>query len=83
MIAYLRNNKESPALKSVIARVVNDANYGVFVRQALTARSWYDITGGQIGPLLNTAIEKVLNGAADSARALGEAQDTAISLTSH
>ena len=50
-------------------------NYGVFAAQSLTARSWYEADDQQIDSIMNSAIQSVLNGALDSARALGVAQN--------
>ena len=47
----------------------------VFASQALTAKSWHESNSEQIDQLMNTAIQNVLNGAADSTTALTQAQD--------
>ena len=72
---YTKDTGEPPATRAYIAANLNDPNYGVFASQALTARSWYEINSGQIDSIMNTAIQNVLNGAMDSSKALGVAQD--------
>jgi maltose-binding protein MalE len=80
-IEYLRKTGESPALKSVIAKVVNDPTLGVFSRQALTARSFYDPDGVATKSILNNAIRKSITGALEPARALQEAQENISNLS--
>jgi ABC-type glycerol-3-phosphate transport system substrate-binding protein len=46
----------------------------VFASQALTAKSWHETASEQYGSIMNTAIQNVLNGAADSTTALTQAQ---------
>ena len=64
-----------PALRSVIAADAASPTMSVFASQALTAKSWHESNSTQIDSIMNTAIENVLNGAADSTTALKQAQD--------
>jgi multiple sugar transport system substrate-binding protein len=63
-----------PALRSVIATDLTDPSLAVFASQALTAKSWHESNSEQIDSLMNTAIQNVLNGDADSTTALKQAQ---------
>jgi multiple sugar transport system substrate-binding protein len=63
-----------PALRSVIAADAASTTMAVFATQALTAKSWHESNSAQIDSLMNTAIQNVLNGAADSTTALTQAQ---------
>lgn len=75
---YQGTTGEPPALRADITADANDPNLSVFAAQALTAKSWHEGDSTQAEAALNTAIENVLSGAEDSAKALKEAQ-TAIS----
>jgi ABC-type glycerol-3-phosphate transport system substrate-binding protein len=63
-----------PALRSVIAIDSTDPSLAVFAAQALTAKSWHEENSEQFDSVMNTGIVNVLNGAADSATALQQAQ---------
>lgn len=71
---YTKDTGAPPALRSVIATDLTDPTLAVFASQALTAKSWHESNSTQIDSLMNTAIENVLNGAADSTTALDQAQ---------
>lgn len=71
---YTKDTGAPPALRSVIAADLSDPALAVFASQALTATSWYESNSEQIDGIMNTAIQNVLNGAADSTTALTEAQ---------
>ena len=73
---YLKDTGAPPALRSVIAGDMTDPTMSVFAAQALTARSWYEAQSEQYDAFMNTAIEQVLNGAADSTTALQQAQSS-------
>ncbi len=73
---YLTDTGAPPALRSVIAADMTDPTMSVFAGQALTARSWYEAKSEQYDALMNTAIQQVLNGAADSTAALQQAQSS-------
>ena len=72
---YTKDTGAPPALRSAIAADLTDPSLAVFASQALTAKSWHESNSEQIDSLMNTAIQNVLNGAADSTTALKQAQD--------
>jgi multiple sugar transport system substrate-binding protein len=72
---YTKDTGAPPALRSVIATDLGNPTMAVFASQALTARSWHESNSEQIDSLMNTAIQNVLNGAADSTTALKQSQD--------
>ena len=71
---YTKETGAPPALRSAIAADEANPTLSVFASQALTARSWHESNSTQIDGIMNTAIENVLNGAADSTTALTQAQ---------
>jgi hypothetical protein len=52
----------------------------VFASQALTAKSWHEAESEQFDGIMNTALQNVLNGVADSTTALTQAQTAMNSL---
>jgi ABC-type glycerol-3-phosphate transport system substrate-binding protein len=73
--AYLGASGRPPALRSVIAQNLNDADLGVFIRQSLIARSWFTPDYDRIKTLFNSAISSVISGQKDLTRALKEAEE--------
>lgn len=71
---YTKDTGAPPALRSAIAADQTDPTLSVFATQALTARSWHEANSTQVDSIMNTAILNVLNGVADSATALTQAQ---------
>ncbi len=71
---YTKDTGAPPALRSAIAADLGNPALAVFASQALTAKSWHESNSEQIDSLMNTAIQNVLNGAADSTTALQQAQ---------
>ena len=71
---YTKDTGAPPALRSVIAADLGNPATSVFASQALTAKSWHENESEQYDSIMNTAIENVLNGAADSTTALTQAQ---------
>ncbi len=71
---YQKDTGAPPALRSVIAADLGSPTTAVFASQALTAKSWHENVSEQYDSIMNTAIENVLNGAADSTTALTQAQ---------
>jgi ABC-type glycerol-3-phosphate transport system substrate-binding protein len=61
-------------LRSAIEADLTDPTLAVFASQALTAKSWHESNSETLSSLMNTAIQNVLNGAADSTTALAQAQ---------
>ena len=72
---YLEAANRPAALRSLISGNINDPILGVFSKQALTARSWYEADEEKINRIFDAAIAAVLNGQFDSGRALQQAQD--------
>ena len=73
---YLSDTGAPPALRSVIAADQAAPVMSVFATQALQAKSWYEAKSETYDALMNTAIQEVLNGAADSTTALNQAQSS-------
>jgi ABC-type glycerol-3-phosphate transport system substrate-binding protein len=73
---YTKDTGLPPALRTSIATDQTDPVMSVFASQALTATSWYEMNSEAIDAAMNTAIQTVLSGAADSTTALQEAQTT-------
>lgn len=59
---YMNTTQKPPALKSLIAKHLNDLNLGVFAGQALIARSWPELDTEKINQILNNTIEGILFG---------------------
>ena len=72
--SYAAAAKRPPALRSLIAQKLSDAEYGVFAKQALTARSWPQPDERKVSSALNEAILSVVSGKVDASRALTQAQ---------
>jgi multiple sugar transport system substrate-binding protein len=75
MKAYTATTGRPPALRSVINEAQSDPEYGVFARQALTARSWYEPDAGRVNRIMNNAVDAVLRGRTNSSDALQQAED--------
>ena len=71
---YNTDTGTPPALRSSIQANASDPVWSVFGTQALTARSWHEADATKIDDVFNAAIVSVLNGAADSTKALQTAQ---------
>lgn len=72
---YVQNASLPPALLTLIEKYKNDANLGVFARQALTARSWPQPDRDEVKNIFSDMIQSVLNGKSSSKDALNEAQN--------
>lgn len=59
---YLTSTGRPPALRSLIDEHLNDIALGVFARQALTARSFYEGDDEAFGAALDKAIRRVITG---------------------
>jgi multiple sugar transport system substrate-binding protein len=79
---YADGARRPPAIRSLISEKLSDPELGVFARQALTARSWYELDEERIKKIFEEAIEAVLQGKIDSARALRQAEDQVTQLMS-
>lgn len=75
MRGYLSAVDEEPALRTLIAENLNDPVHGIFSRQSLTARSWYEADNQKINGIFSNAITDTLSGKLDSERALRQAED--------
>ena len=75
MKAYVTATGHPPALRSVLGEAQGDPEYGVFARQALTARSWYQLDAPRINRIFNTAVDAVLRGRTNSSDAIQQAED--------
>jgi len=71
---YLNKTNRPAALRSIIAQKVNDPDFWVYSRQALTARSWPQVSEDSVRGVFSEAIANVLSGQSDSARALAVAE---------
>ena len=73
--SYSKISTRPPALLSLINAKLSDADLGVFARQALVARSWHEADDVKINGFFNDAISSVIQGQADSGKALRIASD--------
>lgn len=72
---YLVKTGKPPAFRKLIEINLNDPNFGVFAKQALTARSWRQVDEEKIRGIFNSAVKKVLSGRFSSGEALRQAQE--------
>ncbi len=72
---YLAATGHPPAEKSLINANLSDPAQGVFAKQALTARTWYEADDQRIDAIFNTAIVNALTGKNTPEEALSQAQD--------
>ncbi len=72
---YSEASGNPPALRELISQKINDPVFGVFARQALTARSWYETDKNRIDVIFGNAIVNALGGSADAKKILVQAQD--------
>jgi ABC-type glycerol-3-phosphate transport system substrate-binding protein len=72
---YATNLGRAPALRELLDDAKNSVELGVFARQALTARSWYEPDARRITSLFNSAIARVIRGEIDTRQALGQVRD--------
>lgn len=72
--SYSRATGRPPALRTLITENTNDPDLGVFARQALTARSWFQPSASRVKDIFNSAIMDVLTGRTNSSNALRQAE---------
>ena len=72
---YANATVRPPALRALIGKTLAHPTLGIFSKQTLTARSWYEADDATIDTIFNTAIDQVLHGARGPQQALREAQD--------
>ena len=59
---YLETTRKPAARRDLISEQKNDPDLGVFARQALTARSWYQVDNSAIETIMAEMIESVVLG---------------------
>ncbi|MBI4085411.1 MAG: extracellular solute-binding protein [Candidatus Liptonbacteria bacterium] len=72
---YSNASGNPPALRTLISQKINDVAFGVFAKQALTARSWNQIDENRIDEIFDEAILNALGGKGDIRKVLFQAQD--------
>jgi len=73
--AYLQAAKKPAALRTLIEKYKNDPDFGIFVSQALTSRSWQQPDSNTVKQSFSDMIQSVLNGRLNSQQALNQAQN--------
>lgn len=79
-LKYLENSFHPPALRTLINQYLTYPDLGVFAKQTLTARSWYQPDNEAIKQIFSNMIESVLNGRLSSDKALEQAENEITSL---
>lgn len=72
---YLRSAGRPPVLRSLIQANINDTAFGVFSRQALTARSWFQPDSTEVERIFLEMIESARRGAFSPEVAVRRATD--------
>jgi ABC-type glycerol-3-phosphate transport system substrate-binding protein len=72
---YMRKSGRPPARRDLIQEVINEPALGVFAKQALTARSWFQGDSNEAEDILNSMIEAVRRGQISVEDALVRASD--------
>jgi len=80
---YVSGTGQPPAQRVEIQARMNDPALSVFAAQALTAKSWYEPDDAKIDGIFSVAIQNVLRGTEDPARALKEAETAVSQLMYH
>ncbi len=78
---FLKANRLPPALRVLIDKYLYDPDLGVFARQALTTRSWYQADSTAIKRIFSNMIQSILNGQLTSGDALKKAENEINDLT--
>lgn len=73
--SYFTATKKPPALISLINDNINDPDYGVFIKQALIARSWPQIDNNVVDKSFSDMIQAVITGRLSSIDAIKKAED--------
>jgi len=71
---YVETYNRPPALLTLINQFINDPTWGVFARQALTARSWFQIDNNIVEEAFSNVVRTVLIGRDRLPKVLGEAE---------
>lgn len=77
---YSQLTQKPPALRTLINENLNDEFWGIFARQALTARSWPRIDGPTIKEIFSNMIENVLIGRFSPEQSIREAESQVTAL---
>lgn len=72
---YVQASRKPPALKSLIQKYLEDPALGIFVKQALTARSWRQPDVNKVRQVFSNMTESVLNGRLSPENALKAAEN--------
>lgn len=72
--AFFKNTGYSPALRTLIQKYQNDADVGVFARQALSARSWPQIDNNAVANIFSQMIKAVIEGQISARDALSQTE---------
>lgn len=59
--SFITNGSHPPALRSLIQKYSDDGNFGVFSRQALIARSWFEPDDREVVTILNDMIRSAIS----------------------
>jgi ABC-type glycerol-3-phosphate transport system substrate-binding protein len=73
---YVQKTQKPPALNSLIYQYQNDPALGVFAKQALTARSWYQADAEFINETVSGMMNSLARGDLEMRNALDQAQNT-------
>lgn len=71
---YTNATARPPARRALVEELQNDLNLGVFARQAVTARSWYQIDSAAIEKIFADMIDNVNFGVTSVSQALSDAE---------
>ena len=71
----MQTAQRPPALRYLIQKYLNDPDFGVFSRQALTARSWRRPDNTAVRKIFSEMIEAALSGRISSTAAIDEAEN--------
>lgn len=72
---YLQKTKRPTARRDLVDWQKNDLELGVFAKQALTARNWYQIDNNKIETIFAEAINSIILGRASVSKAIETAAD--------
>ncbi len=77
---YLKDTNAPAAQRVAIASQQTDPNLAVFAKQALSARSWYQIDDVQVNGIFDTMLKSIASGAQTVPGALESAQEAVTTL---
>ncbi len=79
---YLAAAKHPPALRTLINASLNSDEFGIFARQALTARSWPQIDNIAVDGIFSDMIVNVNRGTLSAQQAIGQSENAVTDLMS-